>query len=254
LLEAENFARPYVVDDGQALSLHFSHSELQSRMDANKPWQLEVDYTLTMMGFLLLQPVPKRIAMIGLGGGSLAKFCYRYLPDCHFTAVEINPHVIALREAFCIPLDNHRFEILQADGVDFVASPAEPLDVLLIDGFDQNGQPAALCSQGFYDDCFERLAPNGLLVVNLHYDSPDYPLWVARILRSFDGCAVEVAAPEKSNCIVFASREAPIASRKIKLSAALARLERAAQLQLRPEFTRLSWQMRDADTQARDTA
>ena len=32
-----------------------------------------------MMGFLLFKPQPRSIGMIGLGGGSLAKFCYRYL-------------------------------------------------------------------------------------------------------------------------------------------------------------------------------
>jgi spermidine synthase len=233
--------------------MRFTPSELQSRMDSRKPWQLDVDYTLTMMGFLLLQPAPKRMAMVGLGGGSLAKFCYRHLPDCHFTVVEINPQVIALREIFCIPPDDQRFEIRQADGVDFVASPAEPLDVLLIDGFDQHGQPAALCTQRFYDDCFARLTADGLLVVNLHYDSPNFPLWAARILRSFEGNAVEISAPNKSNCIVFASRGPPISPQKVKLSAALTRLDRTAQLQLRPEFTRLSWHIRDLDVESMKT-
>ena len=45
-----------------------------------------------MMGFLLFQPAPARIAMIGLGGGSLAKYCALKLPEADFTAIERRPH------------------------------------------------------------------------------------------------------------------------------------------------------------------
>ena len=68
-------------------------------MDLRDPSALDLEYTQTMMGFLLFLPQPQRIAMIGLGGGSLAKFCHRYLPRTRIQVVEINPHVIALRDA-----------------------------------------------------------------------------------------------------------------------------------------------------------
>lgn len=61
----QDFTKPFVHDDGQARSLHFTKGELQSRMNRHSPWQLEVDYTLTMMGFLLLQPAPASIAWWG---------------------------------------------------------------------------------------------------------------------------------------------------------------------------------------------
>lgn len=245
-----SISQPFVHDDGQAKSLHFTMGELQSRMNKLSPWQLEVDYTRTMMGFLLLRPQARRIAMVGLGGGSLAKFCYRQLSNSHMTVLEINPQVIALRREFCVPDDDDRFEVLQADGAAFVAAQNASFEVLLIDGFDQDGQPEALCSQRFYDDCFAALAPDGVLVVNLHYDSSDYPLWAERIRRSFGGNAVEVPATEKSNCIVFASRGAPISPRDIKLPASLSRLDRQARSQLKPEFARIVWSMKDLSTLA----
>ena len=243
-----DFAEPFVQEDGHTRSLHFTHGELQSRMDKRKPWSLEVDYTRTMMAFLLLVPEPASIAMIGLGGGSLAKFCYRHLPDCHITVVEINPHVIALRRDFCVPDDDARFEVLQADGAAFAAAPGRSVDVLLVDGFDYTGQPAALCSQGFYDDCFLALSPQGVLAVNLHHDDANYALWAERIRRSFGGNAVEIPSPEKSNCIVLASRGAPLSPRRIKLQTSLARLGGAARAELKPEFNRVVWAMKDLDS------
>jgi spermidine synthase len=244
---SQHCLKPFVHDDGTVRSLHFTLGELQSRMNTHSPWQLEVDYTRTMMGFLLFTPAPSRMAMVGLGGGSLAKFCYRQLPGCLISVVEINPHVIALRGDFQVPEDDGRFQVIEDDGAAFVASRAEDFDTLLVDGFDHEGQPAQLCSQGFYDNCFTALAPGGVLAVNLHCDDPDYAIRVGRIQRSFGGNAVEIYALEKSNCIVFASRGAPISPRRINLTASLSGLDSEARLQLRPEFTRIAWCMKDLE-------
>lgn len=238
---------PFVRDDGDALSLHFSLDELQSRMNKLQPQLLDVDYTRTMMGFLLFRPAPVHILMIGLGGGSLAKFSYSQLPNSRITVLEINPHVIALRKTFCVPDDDARFEVILADGAVFVAQQTAAFDVLLVDGFDHNGQSAALCSQRFYDDCFNALTPGGVLAVNFHYDDADYPLWQARLQRSFSGQITEIPALEKSNCIVFASCAAAMPSpRQLSVQAALAGLDAAARQQLKTEFARITWTMREA--------
>lgn len=239
--------KPFVHDDGQSKSLHFTIGELQSRMNLRNPDQLEVDYTLTMMGFLLLQPAPSRMAMIGLGGGSLAKFCYQQLSDCQITVIEINPHVIALRHEFLMPDDDDRFHIVEGDGAAFLAINSVPFDVLLVDGFDHEGQPPGLCSQQFYDDCFAALTPNGVLVVNLHHDDTDFPMWAERIKRSFAGNTVEVLSPEKSNCIVLATKGRFPSPRRINLSTSLSKLDKPARLQLKAEFARIVWSMKDLD-------
>src|ERR1035437_6295934 len=88
---------PLIHEENGELSLHFNFPTIQSRMLRDDPERLVLDYTRTMMGFLLLQPKPERIAMIGLGGGSLVKYCRHRLPDSDFTAIELSPDVIALR-------------------------------------------------------------------------------------------------------------------------------------------------------------
>ena len=142
-----------------------------------------------------------------------------------------------------MPDDDERFAVLAADGARYLATQEPAFDVLLVDGFDHQGQPAALCSQAFYDDCLAALAPGGLLVVNLHYDHPDYSLLVERIGRSFDGNAVDVLSGEKSNGIVFAGRDAPLLARRLSVSSSLAGMDKEACLELRAELARLSWQM-----------
>jgi len=241
------YVQPFVRDEGTAKSLHFTLGELQSRMLTGQPWQLALDYTRTMMGFLLFNPAPGHIGMIGLGGGSLAKFCYRQLPATQMTVLEINPYVIDLRHEFQVPDDDARFQVIAADGALYLQTETPAFDVLLVDGFDHAGQSAALCTQRFYDDCFAALRADGVLVVNLHYDHPDYPLWVDRISRSFNGNAAPALCEEKSNSIIFAAKGKVIAPRGMSLTKSLTGLDQEARRQLRAELARIVWQMKDLD-------
>lgn len=179
-------------------------------MCVSRPNALQVDYTQVMMGFLLLHRHPQHIAMIGLGGGSLAKFCHHHFPTTRFTAVEINPHVIAMRREFLIPNDNDYFRVVEADGADYVADAAGQIDVLLVDGFDYQGQPLQLCSLPFYENCKHALTAEGVLVINLHDTHPLYEVFIARLDKVFAGNMVEVATHEDGNVIVFASHAVKI--------------------------------------------
>ena len=102
----DELARPYIFETPFERRMHFTNEATQSAMLLSDPNALISQYTRKMMAFLLFNPNPQRIVMIGLGGGSLAKFCYRHLPRSHITVVEINEDVIALREEFCIPKAN----------------------------------------------------------------------------------------------------------------------------------------------------
>jgi spermidine synthase len=146
--------------------------------------------------------------MIGLGGGSMAKWCYRHMPDADITAIEINPHVIELRERFRIPEDDHRFRVLCENGANYVARTSRHADVLLVDGFDIDGQPPELCSQRFYDDCYQTLKASGLLVVNLCGDE-NRPI-LARIRKSFHDQVLSVTPERDGNTIVFACKGEPL--------------------------------------------
>jgi len=203
---SDDHVRPYVHEGLDSKSMHFSICEIQSRMQILQPDVLELEYTRTMMGLLLFKPQPERIAMIGLGGGSLAKFCHRHLPRTSMRVVEINPHVIALRDAFQVPPDDARFQVVEADGACFVRETDERFDVLMVDAFDAQGMPAALGRRRFYDDCLDVLVPAGLMVVNLHAGHPHCPVYVERIRRSFGEHVLRVDDRDGANSVIFACK------------------------------------------------
>jgi spermidine synthase len=203
----DGFEKPIVHETAQSKSMVFSDIDIQSRMSVARPDELQFEYTRLMMGVLLFQPQPKRILMVGLGGGSLAKFCYKHLPEAHITVVEINPHVIAVRQSFCIPDDDARFQVLQMDAADFMAQTEQTFDVVFVDGFDPSGMPEQLGSTPFYSDCHRVLTSGGVAVANLHRFGKYLDVYVDRISSVFEGDMWAIDAPGTTNCIVFAIRD-----------------------------------------------
>ena len=79
-LMSGTYDKPFLVEDGKHRALCFTiDGSVQSEMRIDDPDALVNEYTRKMMGFLLFCPEPRRVLMIGLGGGSLVKFCSRHL-------------------------------------------------------------------------------------------------------------------------------------------------------------------------------
>uniref|UniRef100_UPI003F498FE0 fused MFS/spermidine synthase n=1 Tax=Cupriavidus yeoncheonensis TaxID=1462994 RepID=UPI003F498FE0 len=204
LAEATSDGMPQVLETRHALSLHFDALATQSLMSRKDPDKLVLGYTRTMMGFLLLHPTPARISMIGLGGGSLAKYCYRYLANTKVVAIEINPDVIALREQFQIPPDDERLEVVCADGAEYVANQNARPDVILVDGFLADGMPIQLGTADFYAACHARLADTGVLVANFLESDPDIPLYLKEASTAFGQSMSLSLAEDSANYTLFA--------------------------------------------------
>ncbi len=196
--------RPQVRTHGNKRLLEFQPGMVQSEMRLSRPDDLVLSYARAMMCFVLFHPQPEHIVMVGLGGGSLAKFCYRYLPQCRITVLELNPEVIALREQFAIPRDNARLRVLQADAVEYMARLDNCADVLLVDGFDADGLPPSLGSASFYADCRRALRPSGVMVTNIFSYDPHYGAMLHRLRQTFQGRICWFRGIAGNNRILFA--------------------------------------------------
>lgn len=159
------YGKPFIIEDARTRRLHFNLCAVQSSMRLDDPYILDIAYTRKMMAFLLFVPDPVHVLIVGLGGGSLAKFCHRHLPRARLTVIEVNPNVIALRNEFNIP-DDERLAIVQADAADFLPAAEADTDVLLLDGFDIEGIAPTFLNHAFYQAARRRLRPSGMLVAN----------------------------------------------------------------------------------------
>lgn len=203
----ESYPKPFVIDDGKSRFLYFNVRLMQSEMSLTAPNDLAIRYTQKMMAFLLFQPRPKRIALIGLGGGSLVKFCYHRMPGTHMTAVELNPEVIAFRDTFLVPPDNERLRIINGDGAEFLETTDKGLDVLLVDAFDKTGFAPSLANREFFDNAYAKLAGNGVLVINLAGEKESYAGLIGEAMHVFDDQVIVISVPDDGNHVLYAFKE-----------------------------------------------
>jgi len=206
----DEMKQPYIFETATERRLHFTWDCTQSVMNLGDPNALITPYTRKMMAFLLLNPAPRRILMLGLGGGSLAKFCYTCLPEADITVVEINEDVIALRDEFCIPKDDERFRVVHADGGAYLDHRMDegqgPLDVILVDAFDPDGIARSLPASRFYTRAAECLTDAGMLVMNFWGERDRYGENLNRAGRAF-GTHLRLVPTANGNLVLFASRQ-----------------------------------------------
>lgn len=189
-------------------TLHVGGEAIQSSMRIDDPFALALDYTRCMMAFLLFYPEPREALMIGLGGGSLAKFFYKQFKRTHVRVVELDPRiVIAAREHFTLPPDNARLQVEVGDGVHALAP--ECCDLLIVDAFEDELHVPRLASAEFYDGAFLALREPGAMVINFMNDDPKFDQTLARLERAFGGAVLCMPALYDPNIAVFAFKGVP---------------------------------------------
>ncbi len=173
------FNEVVITEAGSIRTMYFVQGDawlVESRIDLDDPTSLSLDVFRTMTAGLLLQPRPRRICMVGVGGGQLSNYLFARLPGVEIDAVDIDPEVVRLaRKYFEIP-DDPRYRTHVGDGRLFVeSSTTADVDMLILDAFRGTSVPYHLRTSQFYGACRQRLRPAGVVVANLHNRSPRYP-------------------------------------------------------------------------------
>ena len=181
-------------------TLHVGGDAIQSAMRLDDPYALALDYTRCMMAFLLFHARPREALMIGLGGGSLAKFFHRNLKKTTVRAVELDPRVVAIaREQFSLPRE---VEVEIGDGAEALAPQC--CDVLVVDAYHDELHVPKLASAEFYDAAWLALTEPGVLVVNYMDDDPKLDTHLQRLERAFAGSVLAMPALYDPNVLAFA--------------------------------------------------
>jgi spermidine synthase len=192
-----------VSDERGVRSLHVGGEAIQSSMKIGDPFALALDYTRCMMAFLLFHPQPRRALMIGLGGGSLAKYFFKHLRRTAIRVVELDPRIVAAaRTHFALPPDDERLSVEIGDGAEALAP--ECCDVLVVDAYHDEAHVPELATAEFYDAALLALEPRGVLVVNFMDDDPSFGEYRERLENAFGGAVLAMRALYDPNIVVFA--------------------------------------------------
>jgi spermidine synthase len=200
-------------DEGPVRHLHLGSEWIQGSMLMDAPTVLVHEYIQRMMAWLLFMDpatAAKRQALqLGLGAGSLTKFCHKEL-RMKTTAIELNPMVLhACRGWFKLPLDNARMQVVLGDASQEIKLPRwqGAVDALQVDLYDEEAAAPVLDTEAFYADCRNVLTDEGCMTVNLFGRTSSYAKSVDKMAAAFGRDALwAFKSTREGNTVVMAQR------------------------------------------------
>lgn len=209
-----------VKEDEKLRTLHFNTEPTQSAMCLKNPDELYLDYAKAMMGWLLFKDIDDDdILLMGLGGGSLAKYFLQKFPSCRVEAIEYRASVAEIaHDYFELPRDN-RLNVVIDDGGRYALErfkmQREFYSLILLDAFDATGMAESLCNEQFFAACQAMLKKDGILVVDLWHTTEQFKQLFSWIGSLFDAKLLFLPVNGMVNVIgLFFHNETPIYSRR----------------------------------------
>ncbi|MDR3300481.1 MAG: fused MFS/spermidine synthase [Candidatus Accumulibacter sp.] len=149
----------------------------QSCVSLKDPDNLVFNYTLMLLGALYLNPDPKRILIIGLGGGTLPTTLRKILPKSQIDCVEIDPAVAKVAAKYFGFSPQAGINVSIEDGRVFVKRAQrgdKKYDLIVLDAFDQVYIPEHMLTREYLQEVNHLLDKGGILAANTFSSSKLY--------------------------------------------------------------------------------
>ena len=158
-----------VVEDAKGLrKLIFDKNDVQqSTVKLGDPGRLELRYTRVMSVALAAVGKPKRILIVGLGGGSIPNFLHKHYPNTHIDVVDIDPVVVEVAKKYFGFREDKTLRVHVADGRAFIEKCREPYDIIFLDAYGAEDIPYALATREFLQAVRKAVTGKGVVVTNL---------------------------------------------------------------------------------------
>jgi spermidine synthase len=167
LLESDSFYNHIrVAEDSGTRYVDFDNLR-QSAMLLKDPWELRLRYTRFLAVALTFQPDPKRVLVLGLGGGSFPKRLYHDFPQVAVDVADIDPKIVAVAKQYFLVPEDGRMHLIVQDGRRFVRETKASYDLIFLDAYNSDTIPFHLTTREFYRQIKARLTPGGVVVSNI---------------------------------------------------------------------------------------
>lgn len=157
----------------------------QSMMDLTDPDGLAFDYTKLATLSVIYPPEPRRMLMLGLGGGSIAEYLLRHMPDLSVTSIEVDAAVLGCARKYFGVRETDRHTVVLSDARVYLKRHRQAYDLIIADAFRAGYIPFHLLTREFYELLRDRLAPDGAVAFNLHNSNELFPRSLATIQAVF---------------------------------------------------------------------
>jgi spermidine synthase len=130
-----------------------------------------------MLGALFVNPSPRSVLIVGLGGGTLPRTLRQLLPATRIDVVEIDPAVVRVASRYFGFTPGDKTHVIESDGRVYVKRAlrgTQRYDLIMLDAFDHEYIPEHLLTQEFLQEVKSLLAPGGVLAANTFSSSGLY--------------------------------------------------------------------------------
>lgn len=126
---------------------------------------------------LLMQNTPlNKVLVLGLGLGAVPYMLeVHFAQNAHYTAVEIDPKVIALAQKYLPQWLTNKINFIEADAANFIAQvPNNCFDLIAVDIFNDTTTPTHFFTETFLNQLKPWLAASGYLFYNCLADTSEH--------------------------------------------------------------------------------
>src|SRR5258706_4836134 len=140
----------------------------QSVVKPGDPDHLELPYARVALAGLALCEEPRRILVVGLGGGSLPMFLRKQYPAAEIDVGEIDPDVVEVAKKLFGFVADERMHAHVGDGRQFIENARQAdYDIIFLDAFGARDVPKHLTTLEFLQITRRALKPGGVVVSNV---------------------------------------------------------------------------------------
>jgi spermidine synthase len=114
----------------------------------------------------------KRVAVIGLAAGTIARQFTAVYPGVQIDGVEIDPAIVDVGRRY-FDMTEPNLHVYVADGRTFMRKTQQTYDVVAIDAFQQPYIPFQLTTREFFEEIRAHLSPHGVVSLNTGHTKTD---------------------------------------------------------------------------------
>ncbi|MGC4121391.1 MAG: fused MFS/spermidine synthase [Myxococcales bacterium] len=192
-------------------SLYFEKAgATQTQVKPGAPLDLVLPYSRTAMLSLQVVEAPKKVLILGLGGGAMPMFLRKLFPDAEIEVAELDPDVVKVAAKFFGYVEDKKLKSSVGDGRKTIAEAKGGWDLVFLDAYGKGEIPKHLATIEFLKMLKGKLAPNALVVGNV-WEPASNPLY-AEMVRTYSEVFPKLCVktvPHSGNRIFFANRELP---------------------------------------------
>jgi len=205
------YHRVFVSQRGSVMTLQFGNRDpslMQSQVDLSNLRRQMHEYSMLTFASLLYKPEPKRLLVIGLGGGVIPREMSHYCPELRVDVVEIDPEIPAIAERYFGFHAGDRIKVHVMDGRVFVRKqlredPVPKYDIVVLDAFNSDYIPFHLMTREFLQQVKGVLADDGVVAANVFYTNRLFDAELATFHDVFETCQSYMGA-RSTNAILIA--------------------------------------------------